>query len=88
MRTYTETNFEDHIEERLNRSGYRSLLSADYDKYSCLIRDEALGFIRESQPEEYRKLEYQHGARTAEKLLDRIRRRSSVAARLTFCAKA
>ena len=73
MRTYTETNFEDHIEERLNRSGYRSLLSADYDKYSCLIRDEALGFIRESQPDEYRKLEYQHGARTAEKLLDRIR---------------
>ncbi len=73
MRTYTETNFEDHIEERLNRSGYRSLPSADYDKYSCLIREETLGFIRESQPEEYRKLEYQHGARTAEKLLDRIR---------------
>ena len=61
MRTYTETNFEDHIEERLNQSGYRSLLPADYDKYACLIPEELLRFIRDSQPEEYRKLEYQHG---------------------------
>ena len=72
MRTYTETNFEDHIEERLNQSGYRSLPPADYDKYSCLIPDELLRFIRASQPEEYRKLEYQHGAQTPEKLLNRI----------------
>ena len=72
MPTYTETNFEDHIEERLNRSGYRSLEPADYDKYSCLIREELLGFIRDSQPEEYRKLEYQHGVGTPEKLLNRI----------------
>ena len=72
MRTYTETNFEDHIEERLNQSGYRSLSPADYDKYACLIPDELLRFIRESQPEEYRKLEYQHGTQTSEKLLNRI----------------
>ena len=72
MRTYTETNFEDHIEERLNQSGYRSLSSADYDKYACLIPDELLRFIRDSQPEEYRKLEFQHGAQTPEKLLHRI----------------
>ena len=72
MRTYTETKFEDHIEERLNRSGYRSLSPADYDKYSCLIREELLRFIRDSQPEEYRKLEVQHGAQTPDKLLNRI----------------
>ena len=72
MRTYTETNFEDHIEERLNQSGYRSLSPADYDKYACLIREELLGFIRDSKPEEYRKLEFQHGAQTPDKLLNRI----------------
>ena len=72
MRTYTETNFEDLIEERLNRSGFRSLSGADYDKYACLIPDELLRFIRDSQPDEYRKLEYQHGAQTPEKLLNRI----------------
>ena len=72
MPTYTETNFEDHIEERLNQSGYRSLSPADYDKYACLIRDELLRFIRDSQPEEYRKLEFQHGAQTPKKLLNRI----------------
>ena len=66
MRTYTETNFEDHIEERLNQSGYRALQPADYDKYACLIPDELLRFIRDSQPDEYRKLEFQHGARTPE----------------------
>ena len=67
MPTYTETNFEDHIEERLNRSGYRSLQSLDYDKYSCLIREESLRFIRGSQPEMYQRLEFQHGAQTPEK---------------------
>ncbi|MDE0300805.1 MAG: hypothetical protein OXN17_19370 [Candidatus Poribacteria bacterium] len=49
MPTYTETNFEDHIEERLNKSGYRSLYSSDYDKSACLIPDELLRFIRDSQ---------------------------------------
>ena len=72
MRTYTETNFEDHIEERLNQSGYRSLTTTDYDKYTCLIREDLLRFIRDSQPEEYRKLEYQHGGQTPDKLLNRI----------------
>ena len=72
MRTYTETNFEDHIEEHLNRSGYRSLSPADYDRHLCLIPDELLRFIQDSQPEEYRKLEFQHGGQTPEKLLNRI----------------
>ena len=72
MPTYTETNFEDHIEERLNQSGYRSLSPADYDRYSCLISEEVLGFIRDTQPDEFRKLEYQHGVGTPEKLLARI----------------
>jgi len=53
MPTYTEQRFEDHIEHHLNQSGYRSLQSADYDKSLCLIPDEVLQFIQDTQPKEY-----------------------------------
>ena len=72
MPTYTETNFEDHVEERLNRSGYRSLTPSDYDKYSCLIPDELLQFIQNTQLTKYKRLEREYGAETPEKLLNRI----------------
>ena len=72
MPTYTETDFENHIESQLNQSGYRSLPQADYDKYFCLIPHEVLQFIQATQPKEYQKLRCQYGADTPEKLLDRI----------------
>ena len=72
MQTYTEQNFEEHIEGHLNRSGYRSLRSTDYDKSLCLIPDEVLQFIQDTQPTEYQKLERQYGADTPDKLLDRV----------------
>ena len=72
MPTYTETDFEDHIEAHLNRAGYRSLQPTDYDKSLCLISDETLQFIRDTQPEEYQKLERQPGGDTSQKLLDRV----------------
>ena len=72
MQTYTEQNFEEHIEQHLNRSGYESLRSADYDKSLCLIPDEVLQFIRVTQPNVYQRLERQYGAETPAKLLDRL----------------
>ena len=72
MRTYTERYFEDHIEERLNRSGYRSLSPADYDNYACLIPEELLQFIQDTQPTEYERLKREYGAETPERLLYRI----------------
>ena len=69
MPTYTEENFEDHIEAHLNRSGYRSRQPVFYNKRLCLIHDEMLGFIRDTQPSTYQKLERQYGKETAEKLL-------------------
>ena len=72
MPTYTEQRFEGHIEAHLNRSRYRSLQSIDYDKSLCLIPDEVLQFIRNTQPKEYRRLERQYGADTPAKLLDRV----------------
>ena len=72
MQTYTEENFEDHIEEHLNRAGYRSLQSTDYDKSRCLIPNETLQFIQDTQPEVYQRLERQPGGDTSQKLLDRV----------------
>ena len=72
MPTYTEENFEDHIEQHLNQSGYRSLQSAIYNRSLCLIRDETLQFIRDTQLKEYQRLERQYGADTPVKLLDRV----------------
>ena len=72
MPTYKEINFEEHIEARLNQSGYRSLQPTDYDKYFCLIPDEVLQFIRTTQLKAYQRLERQYGEDTPIKLLDRI----------------
>ena len=74
MPTYTEERFEDHIEAHLNRSGYRSLQSTTYNKSVCLIPDETLQFIQDTQPIVYQKLERQYGAETPVKLLDRVSR--------------
>ena len=72
MPRYTETDFEDHIEQHLNQSGYQSLQSPHYDKSLCLIPNETLQFIQDTQPEVYQRLERQYGAETPVKLLDRV----------------
>ena len=74
MRTYTETDFEDHIEGHLNSSDYQSLQSPHYDKSRCLIPNETLQFIQDTQPKVYQRLERQYGAETPTKLLDRVSR--------------
>lgn len=74
MPTYTEQRFEDHIEHHLNQSDYRSLQSADYDKSLCLIPDEVLQFIQDTQPKEYLKLKRQSDGKIPLKLLNRISR--------------
>ena len=74
MPTYTETDFEDHIEAHLNQSDYRSFQSSHYDKSLCLISSETLRFIQMTQLEEYQKLERQYKEDTPQKLLDRVGR--------------
>ena len=65
-------DFEDHIEAHLNRSGYRSRQPALYNKDLCLIPSEMLRFIRDTQLEEYQRLEPQYGEDTPVKLLNRV----------------
>ena len=72
MPTYTEEDFEDHIETRLNRSGYRSRQPATYNRNLCLIPNETLRFIQETQPEVYQRLERQYGEDTPVNLLNRV----------------
>ena len=72
MPTYTETDFEDHIEAHLNQSRYRSLQSSHYHKSLCLIPSETLRFIQMTQLQAYQKLERQYKEDTAQKLLDRV----------------
>ncbi len=74
MRTYTETDFEDHIEQHLNSSDYRSLQPAAYDRNLCLIPNETLQFIQDTQPQVYQRLERQYGAETPVNLLNRVSR--------------
>ena len=72
MQTYREINFEEHIEQHLNQSCYRSLQPTDYNKSLCLIPDEMLQFIQDTQPSEYQRLERQYGEDTPQKLTLRI----------------
>ena len=72
MLTYREVNFENHIEQHLNQSGYSSLQPTDYDKYFCLVPDEVLQFIQTTQPKAYQRLERQYGEDTPQKLTLRI----------------
>ena len=72
MPTYKEENFEDHIEGHLNRSGYRTRRTVHYNKRLCLIHDDTLQFIQDTQPDEYQNLERQYGMETPTKLLNRV----------------
>jgi len=58
---YTEQDFEEHIEENLLNSGYHMGLPAFYDKELCLMPDEIVTFIQNTQPKEWEKLEKQYG---------------------------
>ena len=72
MPTYQEEDFEDHIEAHLNGSGYHSRQSAVYNRNLCLIPNETLRFIQETQLEEYQKLERQYEDKTPVNLLNRV----------------
>jgi type I restriction enzyme R subunit len=72
MESPSEKRFESYIEQSLNYRGYRSVLYTEYDKGLCLIPSELIGFVRDSQPKEYEKLEVQYGTETDKKLCKRL----------------
>lgn len=68
-----EKGFEELIEEQLmGMQGYRSRGASQYDKELCMDTELVLEFVKNSQKEEWNKLEEQYGEKTEEKFLSRI----------------
>ena len=68
----TEQNFESHIESGLNSLGFESKNHSEYDRNLCLIRNDVVNFVRETQPEAWKELEQRHGADTERRFLKRV----------------
>lgn len=60
----SEYRFEEWIEISLNNNDYTSRLNTEYDKDLCLIIEDVIGFIKDTQPEEYDKLYSQFDSST------------------------
>ena len=69
MRSTSEAAFETVIEAQLLDNGYVRLPGDGFDRERALFPDAVLGFIRETQPREWAKLEALHGAKTGEQVL-------------------
>jgi type I restriction enzyme R subunit len=78
---YTEQDFEDHIAGHLATSGFTLLDGRDpahrlkerYDPARCLLTDEVIAFLKDTQPKAYEQLRKQYGAQTDAGILNRLR---------------
>ena len=61
-----EAAFETVIESHLLKNGYSRIAEAGFDPARAIFPESVLGFIRETQPKEWGKLEALHGAKTGE----------------------
>ena len=69
MKPTSEAAFETVIETHLLDNGYAPLSGDGIDRERAIFPDAALGFIRETQPREWARLEVLHGSRTGEQVL-------------------
>ncbi|MCC5938640.1 MAG: type I restriction endonuclease subunit R [Lunatimonas sp.] len=73
-----EFHFEDHIARYLTRdispyfSEYTLKPSSVYDKDLCLIPEDVIGFIKDTQPKKYEALKVQYGSQVDEKIIYRV----------------
>jgi type I restriction enzyme, R subunit len=66
---HTETAFETVLEAHLLANGYQRIASQGFDRERAVFPETVLSFIRETQPNEWAKLEALHGERTGEQVL-------------------
>ena len=66
--SHSEAAFESVIEAHLLANGYRNITSR-FDRARAIFPDEIIGFIRDTQPEEWGKLEALHAKDTAAQVL-------------------
>lgn len=70
---YSEKNLEEHIEKSLvDDFKYKSRLYTEYDRNTCSIHEDLIGFIKDTQEKEYKKLKEQYGSDVDTKLVTRI----------------
>jgi type I restriction enzyme R subunit len=66
---HSEAAFETVIEDYLLRNGYVRITIEGFDRERAIFPESVLGFIRETQPKEWAKLEALHGDRTGDQIL-------------------
>jgi len=67
--SYTEGDFENHIEKNLNSFNYFSADNSGFDKDLCLIPKDLINFINNTQPKTYKEISEQYKDDTEKKLL-------------------
>ena len=68
-RRHTEAAFETVIEAHLLQNGYVHVAGESFDRERAIFPETVLAFIRETQPNEWAKLEALHGDKTGEQVL-------------------
>ncbi len=66
---YTETKLEIHIEQQLLNSNYESIHYSKVNRGLCIVPEEFITFIKDSQPKAYKKLQAAYGEQTDRKLI-------------------
>ena len=69
MKHTSEAAFETVIESHLLANGYVSVARDGFDRERAIFPATVLAFIRETQPQEWGKLEALHGNRTGDQIL-------------------
>lgn len=73
-----EMHFEEHIVKYLTKYAqpefpeYTEKDPSCYDKDLCLIPEDVIGFIKDTQPEKYNELTKQYGSSTDDKIVERV----------------
>ena len=70
--THKEIYFEDFIVDYLSKNGWLVGDAEKYDRGRALYPEDVIGYIQESQPDAWAKLEKLHGGQTEKILLDRL----------------
>jgi len=69
---HIERVFEDFIVDYLSENGWLAGDADKYDRIRALYPEDVIGYVRESQPEAWAKLEKLHGGQVDKVLLDRV----------------
>ncbi|TYO98564.1 type I restriction enzyme R subunit [Geothermobacter ehrlichii] len=67
-----EVHFEDHIVEQLAAQGWLVGDAGNYDRVRALYPEDVIGYLKDSQPEAWAKLEKLNGTTTEKIVLDRL----------------